>query len=579
MAGLSWWQVVERYGVSYLQCMRLGDVYWQDVFLSSEGYDCQGFYADRSLSAASKVAAGSAQRSNATLWAKLQAKSYQTSFDANGGSGGPAAAMTVTYDAPMPTVSAKPTRTGYSFQGWWDTAAASGGTKYVNADGTSAQTWNKAANATLYARWTANPYTVEYWNKAGTAKLSSDNGFEYDAARNLASKPVSGASVGYTAVGWADSANQSVRKYDFDSLQKNLATAGVKKLYLAETANAYSVSFDGNGGSGGEAGRTARATFDAAMPAISQDAPHRAGYAFKGWYDGADWRAAGVKQYYVAAGTSAQVWDKPSDATLYAGWEALSYVLAYDAAGGELAAGARGSYTIEDADFDLPSPTRYGYQFDGWDVSGVAEDGSAGPVLGAGVETVTGADGSKVTRVRAGTYGDLSCTARWTLRYDLDVPVADPGSVTFEADSMTGQVRVKPGTSADGELRSYMAVPVELDELSCEGLGASGAVDPAGGAPELEAIFGAGSASKVRFTATLGEGDAARTAKLTAGGAAGSASLVGLSIPAATSKADPGRLAVAYGLELDPDLPIPPVRDAAPVARLAYTVSLAGAGA
>ena len=36
---------------------------------------------------------------------------------------------------------------------------------------------------------------------------------------------------------------------------------------------------------------------------------------------------------------------------------------------------------------------------------------------------------------------------------------------------------------------------------------------------------------------------------------------------------------MAYGLELDPDLAIPPVRDAAPVARLAYTVSLPPSGA
>ena len=79
--------------------------------------------------------------------------------------------------------------------------------------------------------------------------------------------------------------------------------------------------------------------------------------------------------------------------------------------------------------------------------------------------------------------------------------------------------------------------------------------------------------------ATLGEGDAARTAKLTAGGSSATASLAGLSIPAAASHDAPGRIPVSYGLELDPDLPIPPVRDAAPVARLAYTVSLPGAGA
>ena len=56
-------------------------------------------------------------------------------------------------------------------------------------------------------------------------------------------------------------------------------------------------------------------------------------------------------------------------------------------------------------------------------------------------------------------------------------------------------------------------------------------------------------------------------------------SLAGLSISAAASHDAPGRIPVAYGLEPDPDFAIPPVRDAAPVARLAYTVSLPGVGA
>ena len=66
---------------------------------------------------------------------------------------------------------------------------------------------------------------------------------------------------------------------------------------------------------------------------------------------------------------------------------------------------------------------------------------------------------------------------------------------------------------------------------------------------------------------------------MTAGGSSATASLAGLSIPAAASHDAPGRIKVSYGLELDSDLPIPPVRDAAPVARLAYTVSLPPSGA
>ena len=238
----------------------------------------------------------------------------------------------------------------------------------------------------------------------------------------------------------------------------------------------------------------------------------------------------------------------------------------YDGAPDEEAMSAYGYF----GDFvELPRLERYGFRFGGWDTE---RDGTG--------ERFYAEAGAILAKDLTNMQGDsVNLFAQWVLRYDLDVPVADPGSVTFEADSLTGQVRVAPGTTAEGAILSYMAVPVALDSLSCEGLDAVGSPDPTGGAPELEAIFGAGSVSKVRFTATLGEGNAAHTAKVTAGGASSSVSLASLSIPAATSKADPGRLAVVYGLELDSDLAIPPVRDAAPVARLAYTVSLPGAGA
>ena len=385
--------------------------------------------------------------------------------------------------------------------------------------------------------------------------------------------------IGYEFAGYYDTADPTggtcwITK---DGIGSTVTAVIPSILHARWTPKGYAVSFDANGGFGGQSSDVT-ATYGVEMPGISTSKPTRVGYEFMGWYDAADCAAVGTKQYYTDTCESAALWDKVAAATLYAGWRAISYSISYDCAGGNFAEGARYAYTVEDT-FDLPVSARYGYRFDGWDVSGVAEDGSMGPVLGAGVEDVTASDGSKATRVKAGTYGDLFCTARWTLCYDLDVPVADPGSVTFEADSVTGQVRVKPGTSAEGELRSYMAVPVALGSLSCEGLGATGQPDPAGGAPELEAIFGTGSAAKVRFIATLGEGASARTAKVTAGGPSATASLSGLSIPAATSHGAPGRIKVAYGLELDSDLAIPPVRDAAPVARLAYTVSLAAAGA
>ena len=83
------------------------------------------------------------------------ANTYTVSFNANGGSGGQSTSVTATYGAAMPAISTTaPTRTGYTFGGWYDTSAATGGTQYYTAAGASARSWNKTANTTLYARWT-----------------------------------------------------------------------------------------------------------------------------------------------------------------------------------------------------------------------------------------------------------------------------------------------------------------------------------------------------------------------------------------------------------------------------------------
>lgn len=87
-----------------------------------------------------------------TLYAKWISNKFTISFDANGGTGGQTANVTATYGNAMPTISTTaPTKTGYKFLGWYD--AKTNGTKYYNANGTSAKNWNKTSNTTLYAIW------------------------------------------------------------------------------------------------------------------------------------------------------------------------------------------------------------------------------------------------------------------------------------------------------------------------------------------------------------------------------------------------------------------------------------------
>jgi len=94
-----------------------------------------------------------------TVYAHWKAKKYTVTFSANGGTApktGSKATKTksVTFDSKygtMPTT----TRKGHTFEGWF--TAKSGGLA-IDADTTVAIT----KNATLYARWTANDYTVKF---------------------------------------------------------------------------------------------------------------------------------------------------------------------------------------------------------------------------------------------------------------------------------------------------------------------------------------------------------------------------------------------------------------------------------
>ena len=104
------------------------------------------------------------------------ARTSTVSFDANGGTGGQSANVTAKYDSAMPSISTTaPTRTGYTFMGWYDNATYTSGTQYYTAAGASARTWNKVANTTLYAGWKVNSYTCTagQYLPAGATSCSS----------------------------------------------------------------------------------------------------------------------------------------------------------------------------------------------------------------------------------------------------------------------------------------------------------------------------------------------------------------------------------------------------------------------
>lgn len=128
--------------------------------------------------------------------------SYTVSYNANGGSGAPSS-QTKWYDTALTLSSTKPTRTGYTFQGW--ATSASGSVAYA-----SGASYTANAAVTLYAVWSAITYTVSY-NANGGNGAPSNQTKTYGVTLTLSStKPTR---TNYIFKGWGTSASATTVSY------------------------------------------------------------------------------------------------------------------------------------------------------------------------------------------------------------------------------------------------------------------------------------------------------------------------------------------------------------------------------
>lgn len=129
--------------------------------------------------------------------------SYSIKYNANGGSGAPSA-QTKWKDQTLTLSSTKPTRTGYSFQGWATSSSATSAT--YSAGGS----YTANAAATLYAVWKANTYTVKY-NANGGSGAPSNQTKTHDKTLTLSSTKPTRAN--YNFKGWGTSASATTVAY------------------------------------------------------------------------------------------------------------------------------------------------------------------------------------------------------------------------------------------------------------------------------------------------------------------------------------------------------------------------------
>ena len=229
------------------------------------------------------------------------ANSHTVTFNANGHGSAPAAATVE--DGAKVSKPSDLSATGYTFGGWYKEAACTNAWNF-NSD-------TVTADVTLYAKWTANKYTVTLDRQGGTTGSTSATA-TYASAMPSITVPTR---TGYTFGGYFTGTNGSGTQYysNTGASSKNYDKTNALTLYAKWTANKYTVTLDRQGGTSGST--SVQATYDSAIPTVN--VPSKTGYDFNGYFTGT---AGSGTKYISANGSSAKNWDIASATTLYAYW-------------------------------------------------------------------------------------------------------------------------------------------------------------------------------------------------------------------------------------------------------------------
>ena len=199
-----------------------------------------------------------------TVYACYDLITYNITYNLNGGTG----ATNTTYNVTTATITLPtPTRTGYTFSGWYFESDFSG-TKQTQI------TKGSTGNKTYYAKWTANKYTIT-WNANGGTVTSATSTYTYDGA--IVEMPLP-TRDGYTFNGWYTAASGGTQ---INNVGKDNKPTSNVTYYAHWTENIHNVIIayvcgDTHIISSG------RQSISEANPA-EVSAPEHTGYTFAGW--------------------------------------------------------------------------------------------------------------------------------------------------------------------------------------------------------------------------------------------------------------------------------------------------------
>ncbi|MCQ2328101.1 MAG: InlB B-repeat-containing protein [Paludibacteraceae bacterium] len=163
------------------------------------------------------------------------------------------------------TLPADPTRTGYTFNGWFD--AKTGGNQYTK---TTAST--NDIPATLYAQWTAVVYNITY-NVNGGSEIKEHLTYTIETATFALPVP---EKDGYSFGGWFT--NEACTEGQTTQIAQG--STGNKTFYAKWTPIVYNITYNVNGGSA----ITEHKTYTIETATFALPVPTKDGYSFGGWF-------------------------------------------------------------------------------------------------------------------------------------------------------------------------------------------------------------------------------------------------------------------------------------------------------
>lgn len=262
---------------------------------------------------------------------------YRLSYDANGGSVEPAW-QTIEEERPFGTL-AVPTRTGYTFTGWFRPDGEDGETE-VNAQDIC------TGDLTVSAHWTVNAYEVSFDANGGTPEAPDAKSVTFDEAYGTLPEV---SREGYTFAGWflpdtdtpvtAETRNATGSDHTLTARWKGVdVTVSFDAMEGAGTCNPVTVSYGLNYGT---------------LPTVTKE-----NCEFMGWFT----KASGGTQI-----TSTSEVKTMEAHTLFARWEGVQVSVSFDKNGATVGQVPAVLYKSFGAAYGaLPVVGREDYDFAGW---------------------------------------------------------------------------------------------------------------------------------------------------------------------------------------------------------------------